>query len=224
MFFWQSGRRGLVATIVVCCSWLCSSVYWLTQQGSSIQRTWLVHLWALYSTVRRPRLLVSQIISCHQPGCLFSYVPRSGRSSTSDTFSSGNENASCVWQDARCPLWTMAEWARFWSSALLCKLSWSVKKALQFSSEGLREDELCAAVNDKCLWHITSCQSWLWLIKILSDHQFDAHPTVLIMTVYSLLNFYPTWISFTIYEQAEHTVPPNLQNTKSNTIERHTGA
>lgn len=106
----------------------------------------------------------------------------------------------------------------------ICKLSWSVKKALPFSSEGLREDELCAAVNDKCLWHITSCQSWLWLIKILSDHQFDAHPTVLIMTVYSLLNFYPTWISFTIYEQAEHTVPPNLQNTKSNTIERHTGA
>lgn len=84
-------------------------------------------------------------------------------------------------------------------------------------AEGLREDELCAAVNDS-LWHITSCQSWLWLIKILSDHQFDAHPTVLIMTVYSLLNFYPTWISFTIYEQAEHTRPskPTKHKVKHN--------
>lgn len=131
----------------------------------------------------------SQIISCHQPGRLFSYVPRSGHSSTSDTFSSGNENASCVWQDARCPLWPTAEWAWFWSSALLCKLSCKESVAVFFTdAEGLREDELCAAVND-C---DTSCHSWLWLIKILSDHQFDAHQ------FYSLLNFYPTWIRFTI--------------------------
>lgn len=216
MFFWQSGRRGLVATIV-----FAVPDYAHLFIGS--------HNRDLRSSERGSCISGLCILQCAVLGFLFLRLSPAinqdvRRSSTSDTFSSGNENASCVWQDARCPLWTMAEWARFWSSALLCKLSWSVKKALPFSSEGLREDELCAAVNDKCLWHITSCQSWLWLIKILSDHQFDAHPTVLIMTVYSLLNFYPTWISFTIYEQAEHTVPPNLQNTKSNTIERHTGA
>lgn len=222
MFFWQSGRRGLVATIV-----FAVPDYAHLFIGS--------HNRDLRSSERGSCISGLCILQCAVLGFLFlrlspainrdvfSHMSHAADARPLQTRSQVEMKMLPV-QDARCPLWTMAEWARFWSSALLCKLSWSVKKALPFSSEGLREDELCAAVNDKCLWHITSCQSWLWLIKILSDHQFDAHPTVLIMTVYSLLNFYPTWISFTIYEQAEHTVPPNLQNTKSNTIERHTGA